>query len=522
MSTTTTDDKLVHLKPSEILVTEGFNPRSKIEGPAFDQLRESIKQDGVLQPVLVTTNDKGAYVLVAGGRRHAAAVAEKLNSIPALVRESVNGDAKAFAVIENLQRTDLTPIDEAQGFRDAMEGLGCNQAGLAKRLAVSPAHVSERLRLLKLPERIREWIDEGALPAVAGKTLAKIANASEPLAVHVANVCVSGDLDASRLESEIYYAIGQAFEFAGAEGSDLPPIGFAVDLGARASVDDFDFGDDNDAIRERYATLTERYVYNTMRWSETDANAARAFGCLLEIEDKTEWTTRCIQIAFDHDFMLERFLQLLDHTEKEQKKRDDEYAKQNVSVSSSAPESPEHAKERRRNERAAAQKARESAQARNEEIGSQIRLKYHKTPVTAARLEALLIGFVESNDDLASAGLALVDERLIEKETTELKNGTTKTKISVLSRSDAHKALIERIKKARSAEEKLGVVWQAMIAAQHADQGARPDSDRRAWAIPGAWNSEYRNELPREIDKDALAVLPAKERKGVEKRWQDG
>ncbi len=508
------NDELLTLAPSEITVEKGFNPRSAIEKFALAELTASVKSDGILQPVLVTTDDSGKYVLVAGHRRHAAALAAKLDTMPALLRASINGDAKALAVVENIQRVDLNPIDEAIGFRDAMAALNCNQSALAKRLGKSQAHVTERLRLLKLPEPVQNWIASGELPPVVGKVLMKIAVVSETFAVYLAYaVMISEDLEPSHLASQLDSAMHEAFEVAADPPTDLPALGAVLSMNESVYASDFTWSDENIELRDRLVAIDA--AHGRVRWTEDDVDAARAYGCLLELAVKQPWGgERIIRYVFDAEFLLTRLPARIEAAEQSIRDR----AK--ASVAGSTPGvalSPEDAKAARKLQRDAELAARHDAHARNKDVGALLRKKFARPKLTQARLEALLIAFVEGNDDLAGAGLALCDDTLIEEERIKRKSGRVDTRVTVLDRFEAHSRLIERIRAAKTNEEKFGVVWQAMLAAEVADQSSRPQSDRRSWNKPGSYSSPWRSNITAALATDAQSVLPQGEREAAAK-----
>jgi len=137
-------------------------PRHSFDPVALDELAASIREHGVLQPVIVARAGAG-YTLVAGERRWRAARLAGLSTIPALVRETSPESALELALVENLQRADLTPLEEAAAYRDLVDSFSLTQEQVAARVGRSRVAVTNRLRLLGLPERTKALLAEGAI-----------------------------------------------------------------------------------------------------------------------------------------------------------------------------------------------------------------------------------------------------------------------------------------------------------------------------------------------------------------------
>jgi ParB family chromosome partitioning protein len=147
-------------------------PRVQFEEQAIDELADSIAERGVLQPILLRPHGDG-FEIVAGERRWRAAQRARLHSIPAIVREIDDGTAAEIALIENVQREDLNPLEEAEGYRQLIERHGHTQEAVAKLVHKSRSHVANLLRLLDLPALVRETLLRGDISmgharAVAG------------------------------------------------------------------------------------------------------------------------------------------------------------------------------------------------------------------------------------------------------------------------------------------------------------------------------------------------------------------
>ncbi|SDZ65167.1 chromosome partitioning protein, ParB family [Evansella caseinilytica] len=158
------DIKLKELRPNP------YQPRKVFEPEAIEELRISIEQHGILQPLIVRKSIKG-YEIVVGERRYRAAKEAKLDVVPAVVRELTEEQMMEIALIENLQREDLNPLEEAKAYQKLMEHLQVTQEELSKKLGKSRPHIANHVRLLQLPQLAQEFIAEGKLSMGHGRAL---------------------------------------------------------------------------------------------------------------------------------------------------------------------------------------------------------------------------------------------------------------------------------------------------------------------------------------------------------------
>ena len=147
-------------------------PRRTFSEESIAQLAQSIREQGVLQPILVTPQNGGRYRIVAGERRWRASRAAGLDKVPVIVRDLDVIQQMEIALIENLQREDLNPIEVAQGIRSLMQQCGYTQETVANRLSKSRPAVANLLRLLTLPEEVIELVRQGSLSAGHARVLA--------------------------------------------------------------------------------------------------------------------------------------------------------------------------------------------------------------------------------------------------------------------------------------------------------------------------------------------------------------
>lgn len=150
-------------------------PRKNFDPEALAELSDSIKQNGVLQPILLRKKGQ-KYEIVAGERRYQAAKMAGLTEIPAVVREISDEDVFKLALIENLQRSDLDPIEEARGFKTLIDETGMTQAELGQALSKSRPAIANSLRLLDLPEEVQEMMAQRLLTAGHARAILVVAN----------------------------------------------------------------------------------------------------------------------------------------------------------------------------------------------------------------------------------------------------------------------------------------------------------------------------------------------------------
>ena len=158
-------------------------PRRVFQEESIAQLAQSIREQGVLQPILVTPEDGGRYRIVAGERRWRASRAAGLDVVPCLVRDLDVIQQMEIALVENLQREDLNPIEAARGIRSLMQQCGYTQEAVANRLSKSRPAVANLLRLLTLPEEVMALVEKGALSAGHARVLAGMEDDAAKLAL---------------------------------------------------------------------------------------------------------------------------------------------------------------------------------------------------------------------------------------------------------------------------------------------------------------------------------------------------
>ena len=177
-----------------------LQPRRHFPPESLEGLATSIKAQGLLQPILVRPKEgeEGRYQVIAGERRLRAARMAGLERVPVIVRAVDDRNALTLTLLENLQREDLRPIELAQGLKELVERFGLTQVELARGLGVSREQVSNTLRLLKLPEKVRELLDAGLITPGHGRLLASLD--SPEMAQALGELVVERDLTVRELE----------------------------------------------------------------------------------------------------------------------------------------------------------------------------------------------------------------------------------------------------------------------------------------------------------------------------------
>lgn len=140
-----------------------YQPRRHFNDAELDELADSIRNHGIIQPILVRPLDGGRYEIVAGERRWRAAQRAGLNAVPVLIQDWSDQQALEAALVENIQRADLNPMEEAEGLQRLLDEFGYTQEELARVVGKSRSHVTNMLRLLQLPSSVREMVETGKL-----------------------------------------------------------------------------------------------------------------------------------------------------------------------------------------------------------------------------------------------------------------------------------------------------------------------------------------------------------------------
>lgn len=191
------NNSTVTLKLSEIEPNKN-QPRQDFDETALAELAESISKHGLLQPILVRPIIGGGYQIVAGERRYRASRMAGLSEVPVIIRELSESETMEIALIENLQRENLTPIEEAVGYRTLMDEHGFSQEEVSKAVGKSRSAVANSLRLLKLPEDILKMVSDGVISAGHARAILSLEKEEDML--FLANEIAKRDLSVRQAE----------------------------------------------------------------------------------------------------------------------------------------------------------------------------------------------------------------------------------------------------------------------------------------------------------------------------------
>lgn len=167
------DQGAVQHIPIERITPNPDQPRQQFEPGALRELADSIREKGVIQPLILRARQEGegAYEIVAGERRWRAAQIAQLHEVPAIVREYSDAEVLEIAIVENIQRADLSAIEEAQAYRQLIDRFGHTQERIAEALGKSRSHIANLLRLLTLPQEVQSMVRAGTLSAGHARAL---------------------------------------------------------------------------------------------------------------------------------------------------------------------------------------------------------------------------------------------------------------------------------------------------------------------------------------------------------------
>jgi ParB family transcriptional regulator, chromosome partitioning protein len=183
--------------PTGSLRPNARNPRRTFSNDELDELAASLRERGIIQPIVVRPlRGGGGHEIIAGERRWRAAQRAGLHEVPVVVIEASDAEALQLAIIENVQRADLNPLEEAEGYRALIDEFGNSQEDVARMVGKSRSYVANTLRLLKLPEPVKAYIHAGKLDAGHARMLVGDANAAE-----LADEIIARDLNVRQVEA---------------------------------------------------------------------------------------------------------------------------------------------------------------------------------------------------------------------------------------------------------------------------------------------------------------------------------
>lgn len=513
MTATLTLVPLDKIRPSE-----GFNPRSDFGEEQMAELIASVKRHGIITPLTLPPAEDGCFTIIAGERRYRAAKAAKLREVLAQVREA-DGEALSLAVAENVIRADLNPLEEARAYRRLVDEHG-DAAKVAKLVGKRERLISERLDLLRLPEEAQTLLATRRVPLACAPTLVRIAEAEALLA----NLCVvwlaerphaapAFPADPGEVVDDVLAATWQdddgqplhsvAYSVGGYHGPILPTgsrgdvlAAVVVKLGERGATVAAAYGDlrqiEHSSEYDWAARQEEeRRQRECFALTDEDADAARAFGCLLELPSPDGRRPRAY--VTDPEWLADRLVQKIAAHAAADAERTRVAREQRNPAGRDDPE-----REARRRERERQYAARVAARARNLDLGAALARSQPKLDADAVKLLGSLV--------LRHYGKAAAwAHRLcVEQPTTTSKQG--KVTVRYPRGAQAEKQLLEQataaLLRARTPEDALAVVLRLLVAQRLADTDGLPNADRQGIYEP----QELARSKP--IDKLARRVAP--------------
>nr|WP_303623738.1 ParB/RepB/Spo0J family partition protein [Shimia sp. CNT1-13L.2] len=244
--------------PIEKIVPNPDQPRRDFTQDQLDELAASIKEKGVIQPLIVREREGGTYEIVAGERRWRASQLAQLHELPVVVREYNDTEVLEIAIIENIQRADLNPVEEAAGYRALMDRFGHTQEKLSEALGKSRSHIANVMRLLQLPEDVLELLKTGALSSGHARALITSEDASA-----LAKKVVKGGLSVRQTEALAKAAQNKPSEpkpAAPKPKKDADTVALEGDLSANLGMKviiDHKTGDESGQLTIKYVSLDQ-------------------------------------------------------------------------------------------------------------------------------------------------------------------------------------------------------------------------------------------------------------------------
>ncbi len=281
--------------PIERLRPGKYQPRRRFDPDEIAELVASVRERGILQPILVRRIGEGSdesYEIVAGERRWRAAQQAQLHQVPVVIKEFSDADALEVALVENLQRQNLTPLEEAEGFRRLMDEFGHTQERLAKALGKSRSHLANTLRLLGLPDEVKALVDDGKLTAGHARAIL-----SSPDPIALAQRAVRQNLNVRQVEQLVQEAGPKPKSTAAPaeKNADIRALEHDITgaLGLPVAIQHRDKGGE---VRVRYTTL-EQLDEICKRLARVLGNPAMDLATTDDPMKPNEWSTEGVEEA---------------------------------------------------------------------------------------------------------------------------------------------------------------------------------------------------------------------------------
>lgn len=486
MTTTLTMIPLARIRPSKA------NPRQHFDDERMTELVASVKRHGIITPLTVTTDGNDGYLIIAGERRYRAAKACKLREVPAQVRDP-EGETLTLAVAENVIRADLTPIEEARAYQTLARENG-DAAAVARLVGKSERLIAERLDLLGLPDEAQELIAARRVPLGCAGWLGRIAE-REPLLARLAAAWIAQNPgDAQTFQAAPGEVVEDVLRTAWThEGQPLHPVAYSVGSfrGPLAPASDdrlaavlAKLGPDAAAVEDAYRALPEIVEKDEHDWEarqirerrerecfaldEEDADAARAFGCLLELPAHHDHSRAYVT---DPAWLADRLSQkIAAHAQ-----ADTERAEQARAARRPAGTNADSEREQRRTEREQQYAQRVAARARNLDLGAALARWQPKLDTDAVKLLGR-IALDQHGKAAAWAHRLCVDQPT---ETNKQGRVTVRYPRGAEAEREHHEQALAALKRTRTPEDALAVVLRLLVAQHLADPTGLANADRQ-------------------------------------------
>jgi ParB/RepB/Spo0J family partition protein len=506
---------------SKIKPSNGDNPRAEFGDEQMAELVASIKRHGIITPLTLAPDGDGGFTIIAGERRYRAAKTAKLREVPAQVRDA-DGEALTLAVTENVIRADLSPTEEARAYRRLVDEHG-SAAKVARLVGKSERLIVERLDLLRLPDDAQALLAARRVPLSCVAALVRVAEREPLLADLTAAWLAERPHDAALFPADPGEFVDDVLraDWTTDEGQPLHPVAYSVsEFGSGPtlprSVHDEQaieavlakLGQQAEPVAAALAELPEiahasehdwaaRQAEGT-RWRECfsltdqDADAARAFGCLLELPGRHG---RSHAYVTDPEWLADRLVQkIATHataaSERTRRARDER-------ASSAQEDNPE--KEARRQERQRQYEERVAARARNLDLGAALAKWQPKLDAAAVKL----LGSIVLHEYGKAAAWAY--RLCVEQPSTANKQGkvTVRYPRGAEAERKLHVEATDALRRARTPEDALAVVLRLLVAQRLVDTAGLPSADRQ-----GVYEPQELAASPT-LDKLARRVAPA-------------
>jgi len=506
---------------AKIKASKGFNPRTEFADEQMAELIESVRRHGIITPLTLAPNGEGGFTIIAGERRYRAAKAAKLREVPAQVRES-NGEALTFAVAENVIRADLNPIEEARAYERLVAEQG-DAAKVAKLVGRSEKLIAERTELLRLPTETQALVASRKVPLACAPVLVAIAE-REPLLADLTAVWLSDrPQDAAGFPADPGEVVDDvlAAEWRDDDGKPLHPVAYSVGgyhgpIVPRPDCRDdklpavlTKLGDHREPVAIAFGELPKIAHESDYDWSarqteehrqrdcfaltDEDADAARAFDCLLELPGPDGHREH--RYVTDPEWLADRLVQkIAAHVTAEAERTQREHDARRPALSQDEPE-----KEARRQERQRQYEARVSARARNLDLGAALARWQPKLDTDAVKLLGSLVLLHHGK------AAAWAHRLCTEQPTSTNKQGTVSVRYprGAQAEKQLHGEALEALKRARTPEAALAVVLRLLLAQRLVDTDGLPNADRQGIYEPQELSGS------KVLDKLARRVAPS-------------